>query len=98
MIYRDGMIGAADRAASTNQRQPPLQMLFVVVRGLGPYMNLLKGKRGLQNITKGLQETQKETKKMRAPKKITADSGSISQKLLNIWPLLLEKAASLFPF
>ena len=56
-------------------------------------MNLLKGKRGLQNITKGLQETQKETKKMRAPKKITADSGSISQKLLNIWPLLLEKAA-----
>jgi len=28
---RDGMVGAAGRAASTNHRQPPLQMLIVVV-------------------------------------------------------------------
>ena len=31
MIYRDGMVGTADRAASTNDLQPPMQMFIVVV-------------------------------------------------------------------
>ena len=31
MVCRDGMVGAAGQAASTNHRQPPLQMFIVVV-------------------------------------------------------------------
>ena len=32
MICRDGIVGAAGRAASVNHRQPSLQMLIVVAR------------------------------------------------------------------
>ena len=31
MIYRDGLIGAADQTASTNGLEPPLQNVYVVV-------------------------------------------------------------------
>ena len=35
MIYRDGMVGAAGRAASTKPHQQPLEIIPVVVAAIG---------------------------------------------------------------